>query len=181
MKEVEGYLLLLENNKQKIELNIQAHDSVHAAAQGVDICRALKIPKYTIKYSTTNQINGELSLLFNKLAFSNFNKKHCCFWEGKYTNGYPCIYTNKKKFYVRSIILNYLDIDPECTVKVSCKNKSCINPYHFEYYKKQNSKLSYGDERLLLAYKSQNMTVPQIAEVLQVHRSTIYRKIKQLG
>lgn len=181
MNKTEGYSLLLESGNQKIGLDLKAYDTAHAAAQSVDICRALKISKYSLIYSTNNEIVGELSELFNKLAFSDFSKKDCCLWQGKHTNGYPCIYAQKKKFYVRSVILNYLDIDPECTVKVSCNNKSCINPYHFEYYKQQNSKLNYGDERLLVAYKSQKVKVAQIAEMFNVHRATVYRKMKQLN
>jgi len=79
---------------------------------------------------------------------------------------------------VRPLILGYLDIERDETVKNTCGNYKCINPYHNQYLKSKNSKLGSGDLRILLAFRSQGASATQIAKALNVHRSTIYRTLK---
>lgn len=164
------------DKKSRLSLHIEANDNNHAQAQCSDIVRALDIKKYTIEYGEGK--HSHLSELFNKLSSSNFSHKDCYLWGGALSNGYACIYLNKKRIYIRKLILSYFNLDENIEIKTTCKNKNCVNPYHFEYVQNKNTKLSCGDLRLLLAYRSQGTGVNQIAEALNVHRSTIYRKLK---
>ena len=88
------------------------------------------------------------------------------------------MYTLGKRFYVRPLILGYLDITKDAVVKNVCKNPLCVNPYHNQYLHEKNSKLGGGDLQMLLAFRSQGASIPQIAKALNVHRSTIYRILK---
>lgn len=164
------------NEKSPFCLHIKANDNNHAQAQCSDIARALKIKKYTIEYGGVKETN--LSELFKKLSLSEFSYKNCYIWNGPLANGYACFYLNKKRIYIRKLIVSYFNLDENIEIKTTCNNKSCVNPYHFEYVKDKNTKLSCGDLQLLLAYRSQGTGVNQIAEALNVHRSTIYRKLK---
>jgi transcriptional regulator of acetoin/glycerol metabolism len=86
-----------------------------------------------------------------------------------------------KRLYIRNVILKYLDIPKDDAIaKPSCSCKACINPYHTAYTSKskKNQKLGAGDDQLLLAFLGQGISVTQIAKALKVHRSTIYRKLK---
>jgi len=171
------YTLLLRHKKTKLLTPIQAIDTNHAQAQAQDIARALNISELELTYEQHE--GNELSILFEKLALNTFNHKDCDLWTGKVTNNCPCVYAFGKRFYVRDIILRYLNIPKDKSVaKPSCKNKNCVNPYHFEYHENQNSKLTCGDTKLLLAYRSQGVRIDQIAKALNVHRSTVYRKLK---
>jgi hypothetical protein len=171
------YTLLLKKGAQDFFLRVKACDTAHAQAQASDICRALGAEEFQLTYG--NKHKEKLSKLFEDLAFNNFSYNSCCMWEGSFTNNVPCIYIFGKRIYVRDLIVKYLDVPKDKhNPKPSCKCKSCINPYHFEYRLYKNEKLSCGDNMLLLAYRSQGASVSQIAKALNVHRSTIYRKLK---
>jgi len=171
------YALSLCKNSAYLYINIKALDTNHAQAQASDILRTLNADEYKLRYESCEE--SLLSELFEKLTYNKFKHDCCEFWENKYANNCPCIYIFSERFYVKDIILKYLDIPKDkLTAKLKCKNKQCINPYHFEYHTSKNSKLTCGDVKLLLAYRSQGTGVNQIAEALNVHRSTIYRKIK---
>lgn len=177
MLNTNNYTLALLKNDAYLNINIKALDTNHAQAQSWDILRALDAHEFKLKYETCKETS--LSLLFEKLTYNKFKHNCCELWEKKYTNNCPCIYLFSKRFYVKDIILKYLDIPKgKLTTKLKCKNKQCINPYHFEYHISKNSKLTCGDTKLLLAYRGQGTGVNQIAEALNVHRSTIYRKLK---
>lgn len=164
------------NKESRFSLHLEANDNNHAQAQCSDIVRALNIKKYTIEYGGGKQTC--LSKLFKKLSLSDFSYDDCYMWDGPLSNGYACFYLDKKRIYIRKLIVSYFNLDENIEIKTTCNNKSCVNPYHFEYVKDKNTKLSCGDLRLLLAYRSQGTGVNQIAEALNVHRSTIYRKLK---
>jgi len=172
------YKLTLTQNNKKVSLTIQANDSNHAQAQAADICRSLQGTGFELTYGRNK--NSLLSRLFKNLAFNNYTHSCCALWEGKETNKSPCVYVFGKRLYVKNVILKYLDIPNDSVVRPICKNKNCINPYHFAYLDGKNSKLTGGDLKLLEAYKKQGASISQIAKVLNVHRATIYRKLKKL-
>ena len=174
-----SYKLEVEVYDRKLIVEIQGSDSNHAQAQAQDIARALKTQNYTLTYAEHLKGHKDLSTLFTDLASNNFSYVDCRIWEGCVSNKQPCIYVCGKRFYVRTIIAEYLDVrGADQVIKQKCKNKQCINPYHFEYKAKKNSKLSDGDQKLLVASVSQGASVSQVAKVFKVHRSTIYRKLK---
>lgn len=176
METTNHYKLELSVGKSKILIEVQGADSTHAQAQASDIARAMKTHNYTLTYVDNTRKHEELSTLFNNLASNNFSYTDCSFWGGKTANRHPCIYVCGKRFYVRNIIADYLDVrSGDQTIKQKCKNKLCINPYHFEYNSGKNSKLTTGDTRLIGAYKRQGASARQIAELFQVHPCTIYR------
>lgn len=174
---VDSYNLILTKNKKKITLTVQANDSNHAQAQAADICRGLHGTGFELTYGVSRQ--NPLSELFKDLAFNTYTHEKCVKWEGKYSNGLPCVYVFGKRIYVKNLILKYLDIPDDSVIRPTCNDKSCVNPYHFTYLENKNSKLTEGDLKLLKAYKKQGVTVKQIAEVFNVHRATIYRKLKE--
>lgn len=158
-------------------LPLRACDTAHAQAQALDIGRAFENAKYSLSYGQAD--DSLISELFKKLAFNEFTQQSCELWAGSFVNKSPCFYALGTRFYVRTTILKYLDIPREGVVpKLRCKNPHCINPYHFEYCAEKNTKLSSGDVQMLLAFQSQGASARQIAKVLKVHRSTIYRKLK---
>lgn len=171
------YTLELLKNKVKLKISVEAINSAHANAQAQDICKALQADKYTLNYKQTK--NTLLSELFKNLATSNYDKHQCCNWKGKYDqDGYPCLYIFKQRTYVKNIILKYLDIPKEdSNLKLICSNRKCINPYHFNYTERKNEKFTGGDTRMLLAYAGQGVSITQIAQAFNVHRSTVYRKL----
>jgi hypothetical protein len=181
MTEENKYKVTVIKKSSKKHIDIYAHDSSHAQAQAEDITRATEAESYSLDYKTTKEIEPDntISNLFKALAFNEFNYVECCLWETSMTNNVPCIYLFSKRYYTRNIILKYLDIPAtNVIVKQRCKNTKCINPYHFDYKSGRNSKLSEGDGRLLLASLRQGASATQVAEVFKVHRSTIYRKLK---
>ena len=172
------YILNLHKNRQSAKLQIFANDINHAVGQASDICRALEFEKFDLNYGKT-KVN-HLSEIFKKLCLNDFSNKECCIWTGTKTNNTPCIYLLGKRYYIRRIILKYLDIPTDnYTTKLRCRCALCINPYHFEYRDARNSKLTKGDVKLLQAQKKQGTNVDQLALMLGVHRSTIYRKLRQ--
>lgn len=174
---LENYTLVVVRKTRKTRLALKANDNGHAQAQAKDIVRALDADKYDISYGPYRRT--PLSQLFEDLAFNNFSHKVCYEWTAGQTNEVPCCYVVGERYYLRSLILKYLDIPKEDFItKNNCKCKTCINPYHFEYVREKNEKLSSGDERLLVAYLSQGVEVSQIASALNVHRSTIYRRLR---
>lgn len=179
MEKTNQYKLELNVCEHKLIIEIHGGDSNHAQAQASDIARALKTQNYTLTYADDTTGHEQLSTLFSDLASNNFSYTDCSFWPGKKANGHPCIYVCGKRFYVRNIIADYLDVrSGDQTIKQKCKNIHCINPYHFEYKAEKNSKLSGGDQKLLVASIGQGARVSQVAQVFKVHRSTIYRKLK---
>jgi hypothetical protein len=172
----DNYILSLIKETKKLRLQITAQDSGHAQAQAGDISRSLGAERYNLSYG-----NGEedlLSQLFKDLADNNFIHGECREWEGTFTNGVPCAYVLGSRHYIRTIILKYLDIPKDgVTAKPKCLCKECINPYHFTYVQGKNEKISCGDRKLVVAYRSQGVRVSQIAAALKVHRSTIYRQL----
>lgn len=173
----ENYILELRKNKILLKLALTAKDSSHAQAQATDIARALSSDSYNIKYGEKQET--KLSALFKDLATNNFKYTACSIWSGSTLNKTPCVYALGGRHYVRNLILKYLDIaDDGHTAKPTCACSSCINPYHFKHSKEKNEKLSCGDLQMLVAYRSQGARVTQIAEAFKVHRSTIYRKLK---
>lgn len=176
MDSINHYKLELNVGKNKVFIEVQGADSAHAQAQASDIARAMKTHNYTLTYADSTKKHEELSTLFKNLASNNFSYTDCNFWEGKTANKYPCIYVCGRRFYVRNVIADYLDVrSGDHTIKQKCKNKLCINPYHFEYNYGKNSKLTAGDARLIGAYRQQGASARQIAELFQVHPCTIYR------
>lgn len=170
------YTLILSKNNTQFNIDVCALDTNHAQAQASDILRAFDADKFDLIYEVVERT--ALSKLFKDLAYNTFEHDSCYVWTDKFTNGCPCIYAFRKRFYIKDIILKYLNIPKDTfTAKLKCKNKNCINPYHFEYHENQNSKLTCGDTKLLLAYRSQGVRVDQIAKALNVHRSTVYRKL----
>lgn len=167
------YCLVLKRKEVQIELALSANDSNHAQAQAADIARALQVSTFSLAYKKVRET--KLSLLFKRLSVSDFKHKVCDVWEGKYCNGSPVIYALGTKYYVRPMILDYLEIHKDGSVKPSCGNRDCINPYHNSYKKMKASKLGDADVNLVLAFSSQGVPVKEIAKALKVHRSTIYR------
>ena len=173
---IEKHSLVLQRNGKEVNLSIDSFDSKHAQAQAADICRALEADSFSLNYEEKEA--SSLSNLFRSLAFNDFTTKECTTWEGKYANDTPCIYLLGKRFYIKSLILRYLDIPREgATTKTVCKSQECINPYHYMYVDGKNAKLTCGDVKMLLAYRSQGTGAVQIAKALNVHRSTIYRRL----
>jgi hypothetical protein len=176
MVSTDSYILTLIKHKKKLELDVSAQDSGHAQAQSVDIARALSAEKYDLKYGIRQQT--ALSKLFRDLAENNFTHTKCSTWKETFANGSPCVYALGSRQYVRTVILGYLDIPKDgVTAKTKCLCKQCINPYHFTYMSGKNEKISCGDRKLLIAYRSQGVKAAQIAKALNVHRSTIYRHL----
>lgn len=173
---LENYTLIVQKEDKSKAISVVAHDSNHAQAQGIDISRALGLDRFSVEYSSKKP--GELSELFRKLAFSEFSHQECFKWNGSFTNGSPVFYAFGMRYYVRNLILDYMDMNRDSVVNMSCKSKECINPYHFSYKTNKASKLTSGDRKLMLAFASQGVSVPQIAKALNVHRSTIYRNLK---
>ena len=171
------YTLTLFKDKKKIRISVKAHDTNHAQAQAKDIIRAFSGDEFKLDYSKVK--DTAVSTLFEQLAFNEFRTDSCLEWEGPFSNNCACIYALNKRYYIKDIILKYLDIPKDsATAKGKCKNSACVNPYHFEYHSAKNSKLTGGDLKLLVAYRSQGTGIAQIAEAFKVHRSTIYRKLK---
>ena len=159
------------------KIQIKAFDAAHAQAQAIDICRALDIEHYALYYGECKET--PLSQLFQDIALNNFTHNCCEEWCGKSTNKSPCIYLHGRRLYVRQIILKYLDIPLEGScVRCSCGNKSCINPYHFEYGRGKNEKITSADRALVVAWRMQGASIPSVAKAFGVHVSTIYRKLK---
>ena len=169
------YTLEIKKNDKGVKVQIKANDASHAQAQASDICRSLAADQFTLLYDT--QKETKLSELFKKLAYSDFSHKECFEWSSSYTNGCPAIYLFGKRFYIRPLILDYMDMNRDNFVKMTCKNKRCVNPYHFSYAPAKASKLTGGDKKLMLAFASQGVSVQQIAEALKVHRTTVYRNL----
>lgn len=173
------YQLLLRKTKQRLPIPITANDTAHAQAQAEDICRALDGVQFELTYGDCEET--PLSELFKKLAANDFTHGQCWLWKGSFCNNVPCAYVFNKRLYIRNVILKYLDIPKDDAIaKPSCSCKACINPYHTAYSSKakKNQKLGAGDDQLLLAFLGQGISVSQIAKALKVHRSTIYRKLK---
>jgi hypothetical protein len=172
----DNYILTLVKEQKKLKLNISALDSGHAQAQAKDIARALASEKYDLMYG--NCAATPLSELFKDLAENSFTHEECKSWNDKYTNKTPCVYALGSRHYIRNLILRYLDIPKDDVVaKTKCGCRDCVNPYHFKYAREKNEKISCGDRKLLVAYRSQGVGIPQIAKALGVHRSTIYRQL----
>lgn len=173
------YGLIVRHKESSSLLSLTANDSNHAQAQADDICRALQATGFELTYGKKRNTN--LSELFKKLAFNDFSYKECFLWEGSVSNKNPCFYIFNKRFYTRAMILKYLDIPKDDTqIKLTCDCNLCINPYHFSYCSSSNAKLTNGDLKLLQAYKNEGVKVSQIAELLNVHRGTIYRNLKKI-
>lgn len=173
------YRLLLRKTKQELAIPIRANDTAHAQAQAEDICRALEGARFELSYGESDVT--PLAELFTKLAANDFTHSQCWLWGGSFCNNVPCVYVFGKRLYIRNVILKYLDIPKDDAIaKPSCSCKACINPYHTAYTSKskKNQKLGAGDDQLLLAFLGQGISVSQIAKALKVHRSTIYRKLK---
>lgn len=171
----DNYCLKLQKLNKNLKLAIKANDASHAQAQALDICRSLSADQFTLLYEEHK--NTKLSELFKKLAYSDFSHKECFEWSSSYTNGCPAIYLFGKRFYIRPLILDYMDMNRDNFVKMTCKNKRCVNPYHFSYAPAKASKLTGGDKKLMLAFASQGVSIQQIAEALKVHRTTVYRNL----
>lgn len=168
-------LRIVKENKA-IKIAVKANDSNHAQAQAKDICRALDAEIFRLDYDKIKP--NKISELFKKLAFNEFDYSSCFVWTGSSSNDSPCFYGFKKRFFIKPVILKYLDIPVDCTIRCTCDSTNCINPYHFKYVSQKNSKLTDGDCKLLFAYRNQGTTVKQISEILKVNRSTIYRILK---
>ena len=174
---MDDYCLVVEKNKKELQLCVKANDNNHAKAQAVDIARGLQADAFTLVYGQIESC--ELSEFFNKLAFSNFSHTECFTWQGKYCNNTPIIYALGTKYYVRPLILTYLDIPKDSFVLPKCKRKNCINPFHNTYKNMKASKLTSADRQLALAFASQGTPVKDIAKAFKVHRSSIYRLFNQ--
>ena len=172
----ERYKLFISRSDKKLELAISALDAAHAQGQALDIARSLEAERFSLSYGETK--NTKLSRLYERLAYNKFNHKDCDIWDGSVTNGCPSVYALGKRYYVRPLVLGYLDISRDDVVKTTCGNSMCVNPYHNQYLTSKNSKLGGGDKQMLLAFRSQGVSVQQIAKALNVHRSTIYRILK---
>lgn len=173
---IESYNLVVFKANNKTKLSVCAHDAAHAQAQALDIARSLEADKFELVYGL-NKIS-RLSDLYRRLAYSDFKHQECFEWEGPVTNQVPSVYAVGKRFYIRPLIQGYLGLDKDKVVKNTCKNPKCINPYHNHYLNNKNSKLSGGDVQMALAFRSQGASVQQIAKALNVHRTTIYRTLK---
>jgi len=171
------YCLRLEKNNKHLEVSLEANDAGHAQAQASDISRALHADTFSLTYKNANKT--PLSELFRRLANSDFSHTECEIWNGKYCNGSPVMYAMGAKYYVRPMILDYLEINKDGYVKPSCGDCNCINPYHNSYKKMKASKLGDADINLALAFSSRGVPVKEIAKALKVHRSTIYRTLNR--
>jgi hypothetical protein len=176
MTSTERYKLTVIKRDCRTKLGIRALDAAHAQAQGLDIARSLGAERFELGYGKARQ--SILGNLYEKLAYNDFEHEQCFEWVGSLTNRTPSVYALGARYYVRPLILGYLDIERDETVKNTCGNYKCINPYHNQYLKSKNSKLGSGDLRILLAFRSQGASATQIAKALNVHRSTIYRTLK---
>ena len=134
-----SYCLILERKNKILELSVEANDSNHAQAQAADIARALQADTFSLTYKSVGDSN--LGLLFRRLATSDFKHEQCDEWQGHFCNGSPVVYALGQRYYVRPLILDYLEINKDGCVKPSCGNKDCINPYHNSYKKMKASKL----------------------------------------
>jgi len=172
----EDYKLRIFRRRKKLDIAITALDAAHAQGQAMDIARSLDAERFSLVYGKTSETI--LSNLFRKLAYNDFNHKDCEIWEHSLTNGCPSIYALSRRYYVRPLVLGYLDISKDSVVKTTCGKAKCVNPYHNQYLSSKNSKLGSGDKQMLLAFRSQGVSIPQIAKALNVHRSTIYRALK---
>jgi hypothetical protein len=178
MSNDKDYQLEVIKNKKSVTLALEASNSNHAVAQAEDICRALDATSFNLRY--TKYKETPLAILFKKLATNMYDYRTCEPWTETFSNNVPCIYVFKQRYYVRNLILKYLDIPREGVVaRPSCNCKSCINPYHFSYKSGKNSKLTGADTNMLLAFLGQGSGVTQAAKALKVHRSTIYRKLNR--
>lgn len=174
------YSLQLERGGKRIRLALESNDTAHAQAQAVDICRAIDADQYSISYEHIDE--SPLAKLFRDLAFNNFEYTECFEWQGSFANKQPCFYVLGKRIYVRYSILQYLDIPKDNYYpKPRCGNARCINPLHFDYKSAKHSKLSPGDIEILKAQRREGASVNQIAQILKVHRSTIYRHLQQVA
>lgn len=172
-----SYCLIVERQKKKIELAVVGNDSNHAQAQAADIARALQADTFSLTYKSVR--DSTLGVLFQRLASNNFEHAYCDEWHGPFCNGSPVVYALGQRYYVRPLILDYLEINKDGCVKPSCGNRDCINPYHNSYKKMKASKLGDADTNLVLAFSSQGVPVREIAKALKVHRSTIYRTLNR--
>ena len=172
----EDYKLRIFRRLKKLDIAITALDAAHAQGQAMDISRSLDAERFSLAYGKTEKTI--LSELYRKLAYNEFNHKDCEIWDHSLTNGCPSLYALSRRYYVRPLVLGYLDISKEGVVKTTCGNSKCVNPYHNQYLSSKNSKLGSGDKQMLLAFRSQGVSIPQIAKALNVHRSTIYRILK---
>jgi len=172
-----NYCLSVHKKNKKLELAVSANDSNHAQAQAADIARALQADTFSLSYKCIS--DSFLATLFRRLASSDFEHGACDDWQGSFCNGSPVIYAMGHKYYVRPLILDYLEINKDGCVKPSCGNRMCINPYHNSYKKMKASKLGDADTNLVLAFSSQGVPVREIARALKVHRSTIYRTLNR--
>ena len=171
------YTLTLLKGASKKHLAVEANDIHHAQAQAVDIHRSLGGVAFKLELGESEPTN--LSRLFRRLAYNDFNYEDCINWGDSTNMGNPCLYVHKKRLYVRKVITCYLDIPTDdCCVRTVCNNPLCVNPYHFDYRSTAAAKLTTGDERLLAAYRSQGTSISQCAEAFKVNRSTIYRKLR---
>ena len=170
------YSLFIEKESKSIRIAITANDAPHAQAQALDIARSLKADRSELDYGKAK--DNKLSELYKKLAYNDFEYDSCYEWKGSVTNGVPSVYALSRRYYMRPLILGYLDISQDNIVKNTCNNPLCVNPYHNQYLHEKNSKLGGGDLQMLLAFRSQGVSIPQIAKALKVHRSTIYRILK---
>ena len=172
----ESYTLRVFRDDSQTKLSVCANDHVHAQAQAIDIARSLGADRTELSYGEHPE--SKLSELYRRLAYSDFDSKECFEWQGSLTNHVPSVYAVGRRFYVRPLIQGYLDLDRARIVKSACNNTQCINPYHNHYLHSKNSKLTGGDQQTALAFRSQGVSVPQIALALNVHRSTIHRLLK---
>lgn len=171
------YCLVIQKDKKTLELAISANDSNHAQAQAADIARALQVSTFSLSYKSIQE--SSLALLFKRLAHSDFSHIDCYKWEGRLCNNSPVVYALGKKYYVRPMILDYLEINKDDCVKPACGDSLCVNPYHNSYKKMKASKLGDADVNLVLAFSSQGVPAREIAKALNVHRSTIYRTLNR--
>lgn len=174
----EHYTLIGYRNNKTRSIGVVANDSYHAQAQALDISRALGLERFTLDYNQKSA-QDPVSQLFQDLAYNNFNHSVCYEWEGSFSNNSPVLYAFGTRFYLRNLILDYMDIRKDSVVKTECNNKECVNPYHFSYKTDKASKLTGGDKKMLLAFHGQGASVSQIAKALNVHRSTVYRNLNE--
>lgn len=171
------YTVRFKKNSQHIDIAVSANGIAHAQAQSMDIRRALKADNFSISYEETP--DTQLSTLFRRLAFNDFRYEECESWQESFSNGVPVIYALKSRYFVRPMILDYLEINKDGFVKPSCGNRKCVNPYHNSYKKMKASKLTDADVNLVLVFASQGVPVKEIAKALKVNRSTIYRTLNR--
>lgn len=168
-----NHSLRIGRQGKTLEVSLKANDAGHAQAQASDIARALKADNFSLTYRGVEE--SPLACLFRRLAYNEFVHTECESWNAKFCNGSPVVYALGEKYYVRPMILDYLEIHKEGCVKPSCGNPTCINPYHNSYKKMKASKLGDADTKLAVAFLGQGVPIKEIAKALKVHRSTIYR------